>query len=138
MSAADVKNDPVLQALVGGVKEALGTRLRSVVLYGSGARGDYHRGTSDANPIVVLEVLGHDRERTLGRLLSGSYPAFAALFRGGLHLMGRQVPPGNRDVVAAFCDAAGLERAPFEEVARLRSGEKTAQDLRTIYARYYE
>ena len=227
MSAADVKNDPVLQALVGGVKEALGTRLRSVVLYGSGARGDYHRGTSDLNLIVVLEmldprtlealgrpvrrfvrkghpvprlfspsliaesadtfpiefleiqasrlvvhgedsfagividrgclrlqceremdeklmrlregyVLGHDRERTLGRLLSGSYPAFAALFRGGLHLMGRQVPPGNRDVVAAFCDAAGLERAPFEEVARLRSGEKTAQDLRTIYARYYE
>src|SRR2546425_667599 len=65
MSAADVKNDPVLQALVGGVKEALGTRLRSVVLYGSGARGDYHRGTSDLNLIVGLEMLD---PRTLGAL----------------------------------------------------------------------
>jgi len=227
MNAVDPRKDPVLLALVGGLVEALGPRLRSVVLYGSAARGDYHHGTSDLNLILVLEtldpgtlealaapvrrfvrkghpvprlfspsliaesadtfpieffeiqanrlvvhgedsfvgvaidrgclrlqceremdekmmrlregyVLGHDHAPTLRRLLSDSYPAFAALFRGGLHLMGRQVPASNRDVVAAFCDAAGLERAPFEEVARLRHRERTAQDLKTIYARYYE
>jgi predicted nucleotidyltransferase len=227
MKAVDAKNDPVLQTLVGGLKEALGPRLRSVVLYGSAARGDYHHGTSDLNLILVLEsldpgtlealarpvrrfvgrghpvprlfspsliaesadtfpiefldiqasrlvvhgedsfagvaidrgclrlqceremdekmmrlregyVLGHDDTRALRRLLSDSYPAFAALFRGGLHLLGRPIPSSNLDVVAAFCEAAALERGPFDEVARLRHGEKPAQDLKTIYALYYE
>ncbi len=227
MNAVDAKSHPDLQALLGGLKDALGPRLRSVVLYGSAARGDYHHGRSDLNLILVLEsldpgtlealarpvrrfvrrghpvprlfspaliaesadtfpielldirasrlvvhgedpfagvtidrgclrlqceremdekmmrlregyVLGHDDARALRRLLSDSYPAFAALFRGGLHLLGRPIPSSNRDVVAAFCEAAALERGPFEEVARLRRGEKPAQDLRTIYAQYDE
>ena len=227
MNVVDAQNDPVLQALVGGVKEALGPRLRSVVLYGSAARGDYHRGTSDLNLILVLEaidpptlealgrpvrrfvgkghpvprlftasliaesadtfpiefldiqasrvvvhgddsfagiaidrgclrlqceremdekmmrlregyMLGHDDARALRRLLSESYPAFAALFRGGLHLLGKPIPASNHEVVAAFCAAAGLETAPFDEVARLRHGDGTPQDLRSIYARYHD
>src|SRR3989442_4160615 len=227
MNAVDAKSDPVLQALVGGLKDALGPRLRSVVLYGSAARGDYHHGTSDLNLILVLEtldpgtlealatpvrrfmrrghpvprlfspsliaesadtfpiefldiqasrvvvhgedsfaevaidrrclrlqceremdekmmrlregyVLGHDDARALRRLLSDSYAAFAALFRGCLHLLGRPIPASNREVVGAFCEAAALERGPFDDVALLRRGEKAVQDLKTIYARYYE
>src|SRR5213593_1350103 len=211
MKAVDAKNDPVLQALVGALKEALGPRLRSVVLFGSAARGDYHHGTSDLNLILVLEdldpatlealarpvrrfvgkghpvprlfspsliaesadtfpielldiqasrvvvqgddafagividrgclrlqceremdekmmrlregyVLGHDDTRVLRRLLSDSYPAFAALFRGGLHLLGKPIPASNHDVVAAFCAAADPAPGPFDEVARLRHG----------------
>jgi hypothetical protein len=227
MNAGDAGKDPVLQALVRGLTETVGPRLKSVVLYGSAARGDFVPKTSDLNLIVVVEtldpatlealaplvrrfarrghpvprlfspslivgsadtfpiefleiqasrivlhgedpfagvairrdclrlqcereikekmmrlregyVLCHDRTRALRRLLAGSYPAFAALFRGGLHLMGRQVPARSGDVVAAFCEAAGLDRAPFEEVARLRRGEKTTGDPKTIFARYDE
>jgi len=227
MNAEDVRKDPVLQGLVEGLHQALGPRLRSVVLYGSAARGDHHPAASDLNVIVVLDsldpstlealapavrrfvrkghpiprlfspgliaasadsfpiefvdirgghvvlhgddpfgsvaiardnlrlqlereikeklmrlreayVLVHDRASALRRLLGQSYPAFAALFRGGLHLMGRPVPSHSRDVVAAFCEAAGLDRAPFDEVARLRLGEKGTQDLRAIFARYYD
>src|SRR5438093_2850867 len=227
MNAEDVRKDPVLQGLVEGLHQALGPRLRSVVLYGSAARGDHHPAASDLNVIVVLDsldpstlealapavrrfvhkgnpiprlfspgliaasadsfpiefvdiragravlhgddpfgavpvardnlrlqlereikekmmrlreayVLVHDRASALRRLLKGSYPAFAALFRGGLHLLDRPVPPHSRDVVAAFCDAAGLDRAPFDEVARLRRGEKVPEDLKTIFARYHD
>src|SRR2546426_782815 len=67
-------------------------------------------------------VLLHDRASALRRALARSYPAFAALFRGGLVLMGRPGPSHNQEVVAAFCEAAGLDRGPFDEVARLRQG----------------
>ena len=227
MNAVDAKNDPVLQALVGGLKEALGPRLRSVVLYGSAARGDYHHGTSDLNLILVLksldpgtlEVLArpvrrfvrrghpvprlfspsliaesadtfpiefldiqasrlvvhgedsfagvtidrgclrlqceremdekmmrlregyvecHARARDLSWLLTDSYTSFLALFRGCLRLLGGEPPAGSREVVAAFCERAGLDQAPFEEVARLKRGESAGADLKTIFSRYYE
>ena len=83
-------------------------------------------------------VLVHESASALRLLLKQSYPAFAALFRGGLHLLGRPVPAHSQEVVAAFCDAAGLDRAPFDEVARLRRGEKPTQDLKTIFARYHD
>src|SRR5437867_5535617 len=181
MNAEDVRKDPVLQGLVEGLHQAVARRLRSVVLYGSAARGDHHPAASDLNVIVVLEsldpstlealapavrrfvrkghpipqlfspdliaasadsfpiefvdirggrtvlhgedpfgavvvergplrlqlerevkeklmrlregyVIVHDRSSALKRLLTRSYPAFAALFRGALHLMNRPVP----------------------------------------------
>lgn len=226
MNGAGVKNDPNLAALVRSLSEAAGPRLKSVVLYGSAARGDFVRKASDLNLIVVVDPLGpatlealapgvrrfmrrgnpvprlfspaliaasadsfpiefleirssrlvlfgedpfagfeirreclrlqcerelkeklmrlregyllcHDRPRDLRRLLAGSFPAFAALFRGGLHLMGREVPASSAEVVAAFCTAAGLDGAPFDEVARLRRGED-ARDPKGIFARYHE
>src|SRR5881628_2979617 len=177
MNAEDVRKDPFLQGLVEGLHQALGPRLRSVVLYGSAARGDHHPAASDLNVILVLEsldpatlealapavrrfvkkghpiprmfspaliaasadsfpiefadirdgrsvlhgedpfaavvvgrdnlrlqlereikekmmrlreayVMAHDSDSALRRLLVESYSAFAALFRGGLHLMG--------------------------------------------------
>jgi len=52
----EIKDDPTLTRMVGDLT-ALGSRLRSVVLYGSAARGDFHRKTSDFNLLLVLEDL---------------------------------------------------------------------------------
>ena len=227
MNAGDARKDPVLQSLVEGLRRALGPRLKSVVLYGSAARGDYQAAVSDLNVIVVLEsldpatlealspavrrfvrkghpvrrlfspglihasadsfpiefvdiragravlhgedpfagvvvardnlrlqierelkekmmrlreayVIVHDQVSALRGLLVQSYPAFAALFRGGLLLMARPVPAHSEEVVAVFCDAAGLDRAPFDEVARLRRGGKATLDLKANFARYHD
>jgi predicted nucleotidyltransferase len=224
-NTAVATQDPVLQALVRDLAQALGPRLKSVVLYGSAARGDHHPAASDLNVILVLEslvpaslealapavrrfvrkghpvprlfspaliaasadsfpvefadiragrkvlhgvdafagvvvartnlrlqieremkekmmrlhegyVMVHDHPARLRHLLVESYPAFAALFRGGLHLMGRPVPSHSHDVVVAFCEAAGLERAPFDAVAGLRRGDKGTLDVKTLFARY--
>jgi predicted nucleotidyltransferase len=50
--------NPVLRDLVAELKKAMGDRLRSVVLYGSAARGDFQKATSDFNLLVVLDNLG--------------------------------------------------------------------------------
>ena len=227
MSGEGVKDDPVLKTFLEELSKAAGPRLKSVVLYGSAARGDFVRKTSDLNLIVVVEpldpatlealapcvrrftqrgnpvprlfspalisasadsfpiefleirtsrlvlsgaapfagvdirreclrlqcereikeklmrlregyLLCHDHPRELRRLLTGSYPAFAALFRGALHLMGRQVPASSAEVIAAFCEAAGLDRAPFDEVARLRQGQDATGDPKRIFAGYHD
>ena len=46
-----------LTELVGRLKEALGTSLESVTLYGSAARGDFHEGHSDLNVLCVAQSL---------------------------------------------------------------------------------
>lgn len=226
LKANDAKSDPALRTLLQGLQEALGARLRSVVLYGSAARGDFHSAASDLNVIVVLEpldpaalealapavrrfirkghpipqlfspaliaasadtfpvefadiraghvvlhgddpfrvvvvgreqlrlqverelkeklmrlreayVLVHDRPSALSRLLTQSYPGFVALFRAGLQLLGKPAPPRASETVVAFCDVTGLDRAPFEEVARLRRREKVSGDPRSIFTGYY-
>jgi predicted nucleotidyltransferase len=215
-----------LDRMLRELREGLGDRLLSVVLYGSAARGDYHERTSDLNLLLVLrdvspptlEALGravahwerrgqpvprlftpeliadaadvfpiefldigrdrvvlhgadpfatldvqpqhlrlqcerelreklmrlregyvevHARPRELERLLTDSYTTFLALFRGGLRLLGPDVPLHNDDVAAAFCERAGLDRTPFDEVGRLKRGERAAGDLRELFARYY-
>src|SRR5438034_11259904 len=57
MKVEQAMEQPALRRLVQGLIEALGPRLRSVVLYGSAARGDFHEGTSDLNVLLVLEDL---------------------------------------------------------------------------------
>ena len=227
MKVEQAMEQPALRRLVQGLIEALGPRLRSVVLYGSAARGDFHEGTSDLNVLLVLEDLDpatletlspsvarwcakghhaprlfspaliaesadvfpsefldiragrlvlhgddpfarlevrgaslrlqcerelrekmmrlregyvecHARARDLSWLLTDSYTSFLALFRGCLRLLGGEPPAGSREVVAAFCERAGLDQAPFEEVARLKRGESAGADLKTIFSRYYE
>ncbi len=206
---------------------ALGSRLLSVVLYGSAARGDFQEKTSDFNLILVLEdlspaslealspvvarwgrrgqtpprlfsreliadsadvfpiefldilacrrvlhgedpfsglkvrrdhlrlqcerelreklmllregyVAAHARPKDLRRLLTDSYTSFIALFRGCLYLLGVEAPSRNAEVVSAFCARAGLDRAAFEEVDRLKRGEGAAVDLKALFARYSE
>ena len=48
---------PILKSMLGSLRSSLGTRLKSVVLYGSAARGDFDDRTSDLNLILVLEDL---------------------------------------------------------------------------------
>jgi len=57
MSEQPAVTNPDLDVLLDQIRQALGDRLRSVVLYGSAARGDYERATSDLNLILVLEDL---------------------------------------------------------------------------------
>jgi predicted nucleotidyltransferase len=57
MQASEAIENPVLREMVDNLKEALGDRLLSVVLYGSAARGDFQKATSDFNLLVVLDDL---------------------------------------------------------------------------------
>ena len=57
METTTTVDNPVLDAMVAGLREALGPALSSVVLYGSAARGDYEKATSDLNLLIVLESL---------------------------------------------------------------------------------
>ncbi|HEU4401517.1 MAG TPA: nucleotidyltransferase domain-containing protein [Candidatus Polarisedimenticolia bacterium] len=227
MNRAQAMQIPVVKRMVEGLSEALGTRLHSVVLYGSAARGDFQEAHSDFNMLVVLEDLEpptletltplverwrakgqhaprlfttaliqesadvfpiefldiragrvvlhgddpfarlevrgaylrlqcerelreklmrlregyvecHARRRDLEWLLTDSYTSFVALFRGCLRLLGGEPPGSNADVVAAFCDRARLDPAPFEQVERLRRGETPQADPKSIFLRYHE
>ena len=57
MSKTTLTSHPDLKILLDQLGQALGSGLRSVVLYGSAARGDYEPGTSDLNLILVLDTL---------------------------------------------------------------------------------
>lgn len=80
----------------------------------------------------------HDRAKDLRKLLTSSYSTFTALFRGCLHLMGGKVPARNAEVVAAFCDRAGLDAEAFAAVERLKRGESADGELKAVFARYYQ
>ncbi|MFO0957535.1 MAG: nucleotidyltransferase domain-containing protein [Isosphaeraceae bacterium] len=57
------------EQLVEQLREALGPALKSVVLYGSAAAGDFVEGRSDYNILVVADPLGLDE---LGKLAKAS------------------------------------------------------------------
>ena len=57
MNAAEAIALPAVRTLVDDLTRELGDRLRSVVLYGSAARGDYQERTSDLNLLLVLNDL---------------------------------------------------------------------------------
>lgn len=57
MDTTEAAGNPLLQRVVDDLKASAGGRLRSVLLYGSAARGDYEKATSDLNLVVVLETL---------------------------------------------------------------------------------
>lgn len=65
MQASETIENPVLKDMVKRLREALGDRLLSVVLYGSAARGDFQKATSDFNLLLVLDDL---EPETLERL----------------------------------------------------------------------
>lgn len=58
---------PELEKMVAGLKSALGSRLHSVVLYGSAARGDFHAKTSDLNLLIVVADLEPATLEALGK-----------------------------------------------------------------------
>jgi len=74
--------------------------------------------------------------RALRRLLAASYPSFAAVWRGCLHLLGAPVPLHDAEVAEALGRRLEIDAAPLAEVARVAASAGTA-DLEAIYARYY-
>jgi predicted nucleotidyltransferase len=63
--------NPLLRDLVEDLKEAMGDRLRSIVLYGSAARGDFQKATSDFNLLVVLDDLEPSTLDDLSPVITG-------------------------------------------------------------------
>ena len=71
MDASDTLENPILRKLVDGLVRTLGDRLHSVVLYGSTARGDFQKRTSDFNLIIVLRDLDPASLEALAPTLTG-------------------------------------------------------------------
>jgi predicted nucleotidyltransferase len=57
MTVLDSRTEGLVENFASELRECLGERLRSVVLYGSGARGDFLPGKSDLNFMVVVDDL---------------------------------------------------------------------------------
>ncbi len=98
MNVSHVTEHPTLGKFVEELKAALGDQLRSVVLYGSAARGDFQRATSDLNVMLVLGELTPANLRALG-------PALARWRKGG------QPPPRlfSEEVIAESADVFPIE-----------------------------
>jgi predicted nucleotidyltransferase len=65
MQPSETIDNPILKDMVDDLVKTLGDRLQSIVLYGSAARGDFQKATSDFNLFVVLDDL---EPSTLDRL----------------------------------------------------------------------
>jgi len=69
MAKAPKRPQEVFPEIVGDLKEVYGEALQSVILYGSGARGDYVPGKSDINFLVVVSGGEADNlEKLLSRI----------------------------------------------------------------------
>ncbi len=77
------------------------------------------------------------RDRALARLLTESYVSFVQVFRGCLRLTTREVPAHDIDVVRAFCAQAGVDAAPFEEIAALVGGGEPVTEAGALFDHYY-
>jgi len=92
--------------MVRDLEGALGARLHAVVLYGSAARGDYRKGTSDFNLIVVLKSLE---------------PADLEALSQALKWWGRQGQPSPRIFSPAIIgDAADVFPIEFLDIRECR------------------
>jgi predicted nucleotidyltransferase len=58
-----------LDELVGQLKAAYGTTLRSVILYGSAVAGEHLGKRSDYNVLCVLDAVPRDRLAAVGAVL---------------------------------------------------------------------
>ncbi len=84
MQASEAMKNTTLEKIVGTLQEALGDRLRSIVLYGSAARGDFQKATSDYQP---ARRFGEAWTREPGTSLAGRCPnggETVSLFPGSL------------------------------------------------------
>jgi len=98
MSEPRAMDNPVLRGAVESLVGAAGGRLKSVVLYGSAARGDYQERTSDFNLALVLDRLDPATLEALS-------PAIAAWTRRG------QPPPRllSPEIIAEAGDVFPIE-----------------------------
>jgi hypothetical protein len=77
------------------------------------------------------------RAGQLRDLLAVSYPSFAQVFRGCLHLFGIVPPRRDHDVVTALCRRIDLDPAPFDGVARIARAEPDAPEPLAAFDAYY-
>lgn len=217
----------VFPEVVENLKKTYGDGLQSIILYGSGARGDYVPGKSDINFLVVVaENAADDLERvqplipgwrkravalplimtkafidssidvypveflnmkrhydvvyggdvlkdlvfdnpslklqcerelkgklmllrtgfletagkaeTLQRLMAASITAFLSVFSALLHMQGKDVPRGRREIVAAVAEVYGIDAASFLRCIDLREGKKglALGELKAIFRSY--
>ncbi len=118
MSEARTVDNPVLKTMVEGLVTALGEGLASVVLYGSAARGDYQKATSDFNLLVVLADL---EPGTLAQLR----PVFATWRRK------KQRPPRlfSVETLRDSADVFPVEFLDIKEAHRVLHGSDPFADL---------
>jgi len=81
-------------------------------------------------------ALARGKETDLRRLLAGSFPAFAMIFRGCLRLHGDPVPADGAAAASAFCQRAAIDPEPFAAVERLRRGDR-AVSAASLFPRYH-
>jgi hypothetical protein len=81
-------------------------------------------------------AVARGKDAELSRLIVGSYPAFALVFRGCLRLHGDPAPESSLAAAEAFSRRAGIDPAVFGEAERLRAGEALAS-VTDLFARYY-
>ncbi|GAB4250915.1 MAG: hypothetical protein Kow00109_26720 [Acidobacteriota bacterium] len=100
------------------LREDLGDRVRSIVLYGSAAAGDYLEKGSDFNILVVLDRLGLDELRRL-------VPACRKWRREG------NPPPllFTAERLARSCDVFPIEILDIQEAHRVLWGEDVVANL---------
>ena len=77
-------------------------------------------------------------ERALRRLLVESVPEFAQIFRGCLHLAGKDVPRSNLETMTAFGSWAVLDSLALEASCRLWMGQEDKASVPELFERYYD
>lgn len=82
-------------------------------------------------------IEAQEQPTSVTRLMMESYSAFAAIFRGCVTLLGEEPAIATHDVVLAFCARAGLDASVFEQVERLRQGERVGESARALFGRYH-
>jgi predicted nucleotidyltransferase len=114
----------VLEDFVEAAREAFGSDLRSVVLFGSAAE-DALRPTSDVNTVVVLRAF--DRAKA-DRLREPLRVAYAAVRLRAMFLLEGEIPPAAAAFAQKFADIRRRRRVlwgpdPFAELAVPRDAQ---------------
>ena len=104
---ADVRR--VLDDFVASAREAFGSDLVSVVLFGSAAEGAL-RATSDVNVILILAAF--DRERA-DRLRDAYLTAHAAIRLSAMFLLRDEIPAAARAFAQKFADVVRRHRVLY-------------------------
>jgi predicted nucleotidyltransferase len=100
---------PVLTDFINSAKEAFGSDLRSVVLYGSGAEGKL-RPTSDVNLILVLTAFN---QQQADRLREPLRLAHAAINLRAMFLLDSELRPATEAFAVKFADIARRRRVLY-------------------------
>lgn len=111
-------NTQLLDELVKRLREALGSSLINVTLYGSAAADDYQEKTSDFNVLCVLEAVGREQ-------LEAAYPAV------DWWLKKKQPVPVmlSREEMANAHDAFAIEFLDIRQAYRTLHGEDVVVGL---------